>query len=209
MLKESQRKELMHSIIENVNFKYPSDTEDYDPNVFITRALEFTDFKYPALVIDFLPTNQSERSGINDLMVVRSGKKPLFGNREMEAVTIQFYAKKHCKAASGNNYHGRLVSDAWMRRTQKYIRRYWPKILAEWGATLKKSLKFQKSDLSVFAGGTDSHAFQLSFYISTLEYWDYIPDGEDGTYGEFTDANICITQDGEVYEYKNLEEVMT
>lgn len=209
MLKEANRMELMQSIIENINFKYPGDTEDFDPDMFIIRALEFSDFRYPAIVIDFLPTSQSERAGMNDLLAARSDKSSLYGNRELEAVTIQVYAKKQCEADSGQKYHGRLVADAWLRRIQDYIRRYWPKILAQWGASIKRSLKIQKSDLSVFAEATDSHAYQLSFYISTLETWDYIPDGETGVYETFDDANICITQDGEVCEYKNLEEVMT
>ena len=191
---EAQRMTLMHDLYANVDFRYPlaSGAGQYDFNTgnvkTVFRGREPVHVVYPAMKVTFLPTTQRIGGGINSYYGTVSGVN-IYAHGELEPVTITVYEHQQCKGDSGTGYHGKILADDLIRRTEKHVKTYWPMLLSNMEASLRKGMGFIKTDISDFLDGTERQGFELTFYIVGTNKWDHQIIGEDvDTY--FTDAVV-------------------
>lgn len=186
----------MKNLYDNIDFRYPTSagTNQYDFNTgnvkTVYRGREPVRMVYPAMKVEFLPTNAQIGATMNSYYTTVSGIK-IYAYGELEYVSISVYAHQQCKGDSGTGYHGRIVADSLLRRTEKHVKKYWPALLSGMEAQLKPSLGFVKTDLSALRQGTERQGYELAFYVVTTNKWDHlIDDSETPTEYFFTDAVV-------------------
>lgn len=197
MLTETQRQELVQDLYDNLDFRYPLDAgaTQYDFNSgnvkFFYRSGEPVEMKYPALKVEFFPrSGRPEIAGISNVLGEASGTL-IYGQGELEPVVFTVYCHQHCKGTA-QTWHGKLVSDAYIRRVEDRIRKYWPRLLWEMnGAQIKEGIGWEVQDISAFLQGTERQGQELTVYLMTTRLWDYLdsdPQYESGL--AFEDAEV-------------------
>ena len=220
MLTETQRMVLMNNLYENIDFRYPlaSGSDQYDFNTgnvkTVYRGREPIEMVYPAMKIDFFPKTMNMGDSIDHVYGFISGHV-VYAFGELEPVTITVYAHQQCKGDSGNAYHGKMVADDYIRRTEKHIRRFWPSVLREMESTIKTSFPFVITDVSDFQMGTERQGYELTFYIITTNKWDDLLDPENiEEIGAFEDVvmsgidNISYEQGLDYEKYHTLSGIV-
>lgn len=199
MLTESQRAELVQDLYDNIDFRYPltSGAEQYNFNSgnikTMFRDKEPVRMVYPAVKIQFFPKTTNMGDSIDHVYEEVSGHL-VFAMGELEPVVITAYTHQQCVGNNGNRYHGKFVSDDYIRRIEKHIRRNWPAKLQEMEGTVKTSFPFTVVDVSDFQEGTERQAFELTFHIVTTNKWDHLVD-EIGEAPTFEDAVVSGLDD--------------
>lgn len=194
MLTENQRAELVVDLYDNIDFRYPlsSGATQYDFNSgnvrTVFRGREPVKMEYPAMKVDFLSKIGNIGDGMDHVYCQHSGVI-VYALGELEPVIISVYAHNQSQG-SNQGWHGKIISDAYIRRIESHIRRYWPKKLQGMESTLRSTnLPFSVQDISDFQGGTQRSAWELTFHIVTTNKWDDLLD--TSVYDEhFEDAAI-------------------
>ena len=184
MLTETQRMVLTKDLYDSIDFRYPltSGASQYDYNSgnvkTVFRGKEPFHMLYPAMKINFFPKTMNMGDSIDHVYGFVSGHV-VYAIGELEPVIITVYTHQQCKGNSGNNYHGKLVVDDYIRRTEKHVRRFWPSILRGMESSIKTSFPFTITDIADFQEGTERQAYELTFYIITTNKWDDLIDPEN------------------------------
>lgn len=196
MLTEAQKAELVHHLETSVEWRYPidgADALDFNPKPFTYRSGEPVSKKYPAIQISFLPRSEKIVAGLGDVIGQSSGQL-IYGYGELEPITIGVYTHQVTTGTSGKPYHGKILADAYIRRIERYIRRYWPKKLQNMEAYIYKPMGFYVQDISEFLQGSEQQGFELTFHIVSTNKWDYAEDPYTGV------ANASYTPTEYVFE---------
>lgn len=189
MLTEAQRGELVQNLYDNIDFRYPlsSGASQYDFNTTniktVFRGREPIKMVYPAMKVEFFPKIANVGDGINHVYEQFSGTI-VYALGELEPVIITVYAHNQSQGSS-QGWHGKIVTDSYIRAIESHIRRYWPKKLQDMESSLMTYMPFVVQDISDFQAGTQRSAFELTFNIVTTNKWDDILD--TGIYGEYFD----------------------
>ena len=186
MLTEAQKGELVSHLENNVEWRYPlasgSTQFDFDKSPFVYRRGEPVSKEYPAIEMSFLPRSGAPIRGLGDVIKDYSGAL-VYGYGELEPIIVTVYTHQIC-AGSTNDYHGKIVADNYMRRIERYIRRYWPKKLQAMEAYIYKPMSFSTQDISEFLQGDEKQGFEMTMHIISTNKWDYVTDEYTGVDGE-------------------------
>lgn len=193
MLTEAQKATLVHHLQTNVEWRYPlsgSNQYDFDPGtgIYVYRQFEPVPKKYPNIKIHFLRCGQPEAQGLGQVLKYVSGVI-IYGQVELQPMTITVYTHQTTEGTNGV-YHGKLVADAYIRRIDRYIRRYWPKLLEDMEASIYQPMSFSKEDISIFLQGDEKQGFEMTITLETVNRWDNLADdytGVEGTTSEHTE----------------------
>ena len=178
MLTEGQKAQLVNHLQTTVEWRYPVTTGSsqfaFNPgnNLMVYRRGEPIDKTYPAVEISFLPRTDIVSDGLGHVVKDYSGAL-VYGFGELEPVIVTVYTHQICEGSGSYKTHGKIVADAYIRRIERYIRRYWPKLLNGMEAFLKESIPFSVQDISEFLQGTEKQGFEMTIYLVTTNKWDY------------------------------------
>lgn len=175
MLSEAQRAELIDHLEKNVEWRYPLDGADqyyYNPDVFVYRKGEPVSKKFPAIQVSFERRGSSFIRGLGNVIKDYSGAL-VYGYGELETVMITVYTHQACKAANGYVYHGKIVADSYTRRIERYMRRYWPRMLQDMEAYIYNPMSWIIDDISQFTVGNEIQGYEMVMHISSTNKWDY------------------------------------
>jgi len=178
MLTETQKGALVNHLETSVEWRYPlaegSTQFDFNKNPFVYRKGEPVNKEYPAVQISFLPRSDAPVRGLGDVIKDYSGAL-VYGYAELEPVIITVYTHQICEGTT-YDYHGKIVADNYIRRIERYIRRYWPKMLQDMEAYIYKPMPFTIQDISQFLQGDEKQGFELTMHLITTNKWDYTTD---------------------------------
>lgn len=202
LITESQKAVLVNSIETNIEWRYPTESGttqyDFNPsgNIFIFRSGEPVSKELPGVRMRFLPRTAMVVGGINNLWYVDENGWPIYGYGELEPVIITVYTDQQCRGTLGI-YHGKIVADTYIRSIERYIRRYWPRLLWDMDAKIKENISFTVEDISEFYQGTEKQGFEMVLYIVSTNKWDHIPESGDTGIRSFKDATFSGQTAGE------------
>jgi len=183
----------MHDIYENIDYRYPLASGDYqyDFNTgnarIVYRGKQPTHIVYPAVKMHFLRATQNIGQSMNNIYTQISGVN-VYAFGELEPITITVYTHQQCMGDSGTGYHGKVVADNLIRRIEKRVRKYWPALLSGMEARIYNPFPFTVYDISDFSQGTERQGFELTFHIISTNKWDNLVDGSSITEYIFEDA---------------------
>ena len=193
MLTEAQKATLVHNLQTTVTWTYPlagDEAGDFNPTgLYIYRAGEPIERKFPAVKVEFLPRSDVIVDGLSHVLKHVSGSL-VYGYAELEPVIFTVYTHQICEGTV-YKYHGKVIADAYVRRVELYIRRYWPKLLQPMEAYIKESIPFTVSDISSFLEGTETQGFEMTVHLATTNKWTW--NDEEAATGVFYDAHIAPT----------------
>jgi len=205
MITETQKAQLVHHLGTNVEWRYPlsGDTPyDYDKTPMVYRRGEPVDKEYPNIEMNFLPRSDAPVRALGDVIKDYSGTL-VYGYGELEPIIIGVYTHQICEGST-QAYHGKVVADAWITRIERYVRRYWPRMLQDMEAYIYKPTSFIVNDLNEFLQGDEKQGFELIMHIISTNKWDYTADdytgvdgGNDPYTGIWEDAVLSITSQAE------------
>lgn len=184
MITEEQKAQLVHHLATNVEWRYPlsgGTPFDFDKTPMVYRRGEPINKEYPMIEMNFLPRSDAPVRGLGDVIKDYSGAL-VYGYGELEPIIIEIYTHQICEGIT-QAYHGKLVADAWTRRIERYIRRYWPRMLQDMEAYIYKPLSFIVNDLNEFLQGDEKQGFELIMHIISTNKWDYSTDDYTGVEG--------------------------
>lgn len=200
MLTETEKAVLVQDIID-LDWRYPltSGSDQYDFNssgaMFVFREGEPVSKQYPATKIRFLPRTMPVVNGLNNYWYTNDDGWPIYGYGELEPVVITTYTHQQC-VGDANTYHGKVVADSYIRKIERRIRRYWPKLLWDMDAKIKENISFVVEDIGEFIQGTEKQGFEMTLYIVSTNTWDHIPEDSDETgIKTFEDATVSGQDD--------------
>lgn len=182
MITETQKAQLVHHLQSNVEWRYPVEAGaqqyDFDPGtgLMVYRRGEPISKTYPAIEMSFLPRSAIIGDGLSHVIKDYSGAL-VYGYGELEPVIITVYTHQICSGTT-YNYHGKIIADEYARRIERYIRRYWPRLLEPMEAYIKESIPITVQDISEFLFGTERQGFELTLYLVTTNKWDYADEDE-------------------------------
>lgn len=185
MITEDQKAQLVHHLSTNVEWRYPltgSDPYDYNKTPMVYRRGEPINKEFPMVEMCFLPRSDAPVRSLADVIKDYSGAL-VYGYGELEPIIIEVHTHQICEGIT-QAYHGKIVADAWIRRIERYIRRYWPKMLQEMEAYIYKPMSFIVNDLSEFLQGDEKQGFELIMHIISTNKWDYSSDDYTGVEGD-------------------------
>ena len=200
MLTEGQRAELVQNLYDNIDFRYPltSGADQYNFNIgnvkTVFRGKEPVRMVYPAMKVQFFPKTTNMGDSLDHVYGQVSGHL-VFAMGELEPVVITAYAHQQCVGNNGSGYHGKFVTDDYIRRIEKHIRRKWPAKLQGMESSIKTSFPFTVQDISDFQEGTERQAFELTFHIVTTNKWDNLIDPENPDEGPVFEDAVVSGQD--------------
>lgn len=205
MITEDQKGQIVAHLGSSVEWRYPltgPNPFDFDKEPMVYRRGEPVSKEYPLIEMSFLPRNDAPVRGLGDVLLDYSGAL-VYGYAETEPIVITVYTHQICEGIT-SAYHGKIVADEYIRRVERYIRRYWPKILQPMEAYIYKPLSFIVNDISEFLQGDEKQGFELTMHIISTNKWDYTNDnytGVDGGNlpytGVFTDASLSAQSQDE------------
>ncbi|NHJ40125.1 MAG: hypothetical protein FK731_08845 [Asgard group archaeon] len=181
MLTETEKAVFVHNLETSIDWRYPltSGSDQYDfnssGNIFMFREGEPVSKQFPAFKIRFLPRMNMVVGGMNNYWYTDNDGWPIYGHGELEPVIMTVYTHQQCQGLT-NIYHGKIVADDYIRRTERHIRRYWPKLLWEYDAKIKENISFVVEDISEFIQGTEKQGFEMTLYIVSTNTWDHKPE---------------------------------
>lgn len=174
MLTEENKATMVHALGSSVEWRYPlsgGNQYDFDKSPFVYRRGEPVSKEYPAIEMAFLPRNGAPVRGLGDVILDYSGAL-VYGYGELEPIIITVYTHQVCEGVN-QPWHGKIVADAYIRRIERYIRRYWPKMLQSMEAYIYKPMSFLVDDIGVFLLGDEKQGFELTMHIVSTNKWDY------------------------------------
>ena len=187
MITEEQKAQLVHHMATSVEWRYPltgTNIYDYNKQPMVYRRGEPINKEYPLVEVCFLPRSDAPVRGLGDVIKDYSGNL-VFGYGELEPIIIEVRTHQICEG-SVSAYHGKIIADEWIRRIERYIRRYWPRMLQGMEAYIYKPLSFIVNDLAEFLQGDEKQGFELIMHIISTNKWDYGIDDYTGVRGETT-----------------------
>jgi hypothetical protein len=207
MITETNKGSMVAHLASSVEWRYPLEGAyqyDFDKTPMVYRRGEPINKEYPLIEMTFLPRSDAPVRGLGDVIKDYSGAL-VYGYGELEPIIITVYTHQICEGIQ-SAYHGKIVADEYIRRIERYIRRYWPKMLQSMEAYIYKPMSFLVNDISEFLQGDEKQGFELTMHIISTNKWDYTTDdytGVDGGNlpytGVFTDASIS-TQGQDEYD---------
>jgi len=178
LLTEEQKGQLVNHLQTTVEWRYPvasgANQFAFNPgdNLMVYRRGEPVDKTYPAVEMSFLPRSDIVSDGLGHVAKDFSGNL-VYGFGELEPVIVTVYTHQICEGSGSYKTHGKLIADSYIRRIERYIRRYWPKLLNNMEAQIKESIPFNVQDISEFLQGTEKQGFEMTIYLVTTNKWDY------------------------------------
>lgn len=207
MITEDQKGHIVAHLGSSVEWRYPlsgGDQFDFNKMPMVYRRGEPINKEYPLIEMSFLPRSDAPVRGLGDVIKDYSGAL-VYGYGELEPIVITVYTHQICEGVT-SAYHGKIIADAYIRRIERYIRRYWPRMLQSMEAYIYKPMSFLVNDIGEFLQGDEKQGFELTMHIISTNKWDYTQDdytGVDGGNlpytGIFTDASIS-TQSQDEYD---------
>lgn len=208
MITEDNKGYLVSHMQNNVEWRYPlagGDQYDFNKTPFVYRRAEPVTKEYPAIEMAFLPRSDAPVRALGDVIKDWSGNL-VYGYGELEPIIITVYTHQICQGIT-TAYHGKKVADAWIRRIERYIRRYWPRMLQNMEAYIYKPMSYIVDDIGEFLQGDEKQGFEMTMHIISTNKWDYSSDaytgveGSDDPYtGVFEDATLSGQS---IAEYEN------
>lgn len=174
MITEDNKATLVHHLQTSVEWRYPlaGDNQfDFDKEPMVYRRGEPVNKEYPLIEISFLPRSDAPVRSLGDVIKDYSGTL-VYGYGELEPIIITAITHQICE---GNTtaFHGKRVADEWIRRIERYIRRYWPRMLQSMEAYIYKPMSFIVDDISEFLLGDEKQGFEMVMHIISTNKWDY------------------------------------
>ena len=197
MLTEANKAFLINHLEKNVEWRYPLDGLDqYKFNIppFVYRRGEPISKTYPAIEISFLPRSDVIVKGLADVVKYTTGGL-VYGYGELEPIIITAYTQQMSEGSGDTVFHGKLVADAWIRRIERYVHRYWPRMLQGMEAYIYRGLPFMVEDIGVFLAGDEKQGFELTFHIISTNKWDFRQDSYTGAKGDAEDPTAYFFED--------------
>ncbi len=203
MLTEANKAVLVHDLSVNVDWRYPlssgSSQYDFNPDSMYTyRRGEPIGKSYPALQISYPGRRPFGQQSLGNVIKDHSGCL-VYGYPELEPIIITAYTHLESSGAT-QSWHGKLVADAYIRRIEKRVRRYWPRILEDAEAYIHNASSFIVEDISEFVRGNEMQGYELTVNVITTNKWDYAKDSWDGETEVFTDAVLSGAESGQAYD---------
>jgi len=203
VLTEANKGTVLQDIVSNIEWRYPltSGTTQYDfapDSTYIYRQGEPVSKSYPAIKISYPGRRPHGQHSLGNVIKDHSGAL-VYGYPEIEPVIITAYTHLECSGAS-QSWHGKLVADAYIRRIEKRVRRYWPRILQDMEAYIHNPTSFIVEDISEFVRGDEMQGYELTVNIITTNKWDYAADTWTGQELLFTDAVLSGAESGLAYD---------
>lgn len=209
MITEGQKGHIVAKLGSDIEWRYPlaaGPTQyDFDKQPMVYRRGEPISKEYPLIEMSFLPRSDAPIRGLGDVIKDYSGAL-VYGYGELEPIIITVYTHQICEG-NASAYHGKIVADEYITRIERYIRRYWPRMLQNMEAYIYKPMSFLITDISEFLQGDEKQGFELTMHIISTNKWDYTEDAYTGVAnvdglpytGIFTDASLSA-QSQEEYE---------
>lgn len=196
MITEDNKGYLVSHMLNNVEWRYPlttgADQYDFNKTPFVYRRGEPVTKEYPAIQMAFLPRSDAPFRALGDVIKDWSGNL-VYGYGELEPIIITVYTHQICQGTT-TAYHGKKVSDAWIRRIERYIRRYWPRMLQDMEAYIYKPMSYIVDDIGEFLQGDEKQGFEMTMHIISTNKWDYGVDDYTGVEGT-TEPTTGIFED--------------
>ena len=130
MITEEQKGHIVARLSTDVEWRYPlvgAAQFDFDKQPMVYRRGEPVSKEYPLIEMSFLPRSDAPIRGLGDVIKDYSGAL-VYGYGELEPIIITAYTHQICEGVA-SAYHGKIIADEYIRRIERYIRRYWPKML--------------------------------------------------------------------------------
>lgn len=213
MITEAGKGYLVSHMQNNVEWRYPittgADQYDFDKTPFVYRRGEPVTKEYPAIEMAFLPRSDAPFRALGDVIKDWSGNL-VYGYGELEPIIITVYTHQICQGIT-TAYHGKRVADAWIRRIERYIRRYWPRMLQRMEAYIYKPMSFLVDDIGEFLQGDEKQGFEMTMHIVSTNKWDYSEDFYTGSDYGVADPYTGVFEDAvlsgqSILEYNNGEQ---
>ena len=156
MITEEQKGYLVAHLASSVEWRYPLSGAyqfDFNKEPMVYRRGEPINKEYPLIEVSFLPRSDAPVRGLGDVIKDYSGAL-VYGYGELEPIIITAYTHQICEG-SQSAYHGKIVADEYIRRIERYIRRYWPRMLQTMEAYIYKPMSFLVNDISEFLQGDE------------------------------------------------------